>query len=85
MKASDQINKMFHLDFFISTHRAVEMRPKSKHFLGQDINATDVTPVPNENLWKNLQILAFTFFDLYLPVGKNLKMRDIHFFAIVTS
>ena len=71
MKASDQINKMFHLDFFISTHRAVEMRPKSKHFLGQDINATDVTPVPNENLWKNLQILAFTFFDLYLPVGKN--------------
>ena len=50
MKASDQINKMFHLDFFISTHRAVEMRPKSKHFLGQDINATDVTPVPNENL-----------------------------------
>ena len=55
---------MYDLDFFISTHRAVEMRPKSKHFLGQDINATDVTPVPNESLWKNLQIVAFTFFDL---------------------
>ena len=48
MKAYDQINKMFHLDFFISTYRAVEMRPK--HILGLNINATDVTPVPNENL-----------------------------------
>ena len=27
MKAYDQINKMYDLDFFISTHRAVEMRP----------------------------------------------------------
>ena len=62
MKAYDPMNKMYHLDFFISTHRAVKMRPKSKHFLGQNINATDVTPVPNENLWKNLQILAFTCF-----------------------
>ena len=69
MKAYDQINKMFHLDFFISTYRAVEMRPKSKHFLGQNINATDVTPVPNENLWKNLQILAFTFFR-FVPTGR---------------
>ena len=50
MKAYDPMNKMYHLDFFISTHRAVKMRPKSKHFLGQNINATDVTPVPNENL-----------------------------------
>ena len=28
MKAYDQMNKMVHLDFFISTHRAVEMRSK---------------------------------------------------------
>ena len=28
---------------------------------------------------ENLQIVAFTFFDLYLPVGKNKKKRDIHF------
>ena len=69
MKAYDQINKLYDLDFFISTHRAVKMRPKSKHFLGQNINATDVTPVPNENLWKNLQILAFTFFR-FVPTGR---------------
>ena len=67
MKAYDQINKMFHLDFFISTYRAVEMRPK--HIFGLNINATDVTPVPNENLWKNLQILAFTFFR-FVPTGR---------------
>ena len=53
-------------------------------FLRQNINATDMTSVPNETLWKKLPIMAFTFLDLYLPVGKNKEKRDIHFCAIVS-
>ena len=68
MKAYDQINKMFHLDFFISTYRAVEMRPKSKHFLGQNINATDMTPVSNETLWKTAY--RGIYFFRFVPTGR---------------
>ena len=55
-----------------------------KRCLGQSSNARTMWPVSYEMSWITLQNMLITFGDLYPPVGKIPKMRDIYYCTIVT-